>query len=213
MTKKLTFNTHDALTACAAVYSLFGQTVKKPESRELVFNFLANGVPIDGMNDSHSQEATDIRAIVSQRIMLAALTGSTIKPNDFVKQLDELMQKDTIADKSLSLLVWCPLVATRYTKEDDTRSQILEFAMGSGHVGQVGKKIELVYNEIACKYLTTWNSFVHVGYDADENLIKFYNKMQIPTGSKLTARVKTHEVSARMANSRVTVVNYVKVAK
>ena len=213
MTKKFTFSTHDALTACAAVYSLFEQTVKKPESREMVFNFLANGVAIDGMNDSHSQEATDIRAIVSQRIMLATLTGSTIKPNDFVKQLDELMQKDTISDKSLSLLVWCPVVADRYTKEDDARTQALEFGMGSVHIGQLGKKIDLTYNEISCKYLTTWNSFVHHGYDAEENLIRFYNKAQIPTGSKLTARVKTHQVDGKIANSRITILNYVKVAK
>jgi hypothetical protein len=211
--KKLNFNTLDALAACAAVYSLFNQQVKKPESRDAVFNFLHSGIAIDGMNDSHRKAAEDIRAIVSQRIMLAGLTDSKIKPNAFIVTLDELMQKETITNNFLSMLVWCPKVADSFTKEDDVREQVLKFGMGSGHLGQVGKKIKLTYHEITCKYLPTWNSFMHTGYDDDENLISFYNKAQFPTGSKITGRVKHHKVDGTMANSRVTGLNYIKVAK
>ena len=58
-----------------------------------------------------------------------------------------------------------------------------------------------------------YNSYVHSGTDDEGNLINFWNKNQIPNGSKITAKVKGHGANPRIGNALVTNLNYVKIAK
>lgn len=208
--KRFSVPTLDALAVAIAVYRAQGNRVirtdgKKPGNKELIKDHFVNELPIP---DLHS-EATAICESLSQRAMMNTLLGT--KNNDFLVAVNSLLAIDTVSTANFGSIAWAPKLFDDAVKSDDARERMLTFAHQSQYVGAVGKKITINFQLIQCRYISSWNSFVHTGHDGQGNLVTFFHKDKIEGGFPISARVKSHKKDEKLSNAFVTTVNYVKV--
>jgi hypothetical protein len=212
--RKLTVNTLDALAVAVAVYQKFDNHVMQGESRDAILDHFTNKTKLD-ITSEHVELANKVKSIIAHKIMMTNLLAipnfGVPSTSTFIEKIDKLLAQETITSKDFSFIAWAPNVAEKITKADNDKERILSIGVNSQFVGKLSKKIELTYHEVFCRWLPNWDTFVYTGHDDNENLINFFSKSKIPSGSTITAKVKAYKVDAKLANSNITVLSYVKV--
>ena len=209
--KKIKVDTIEAIATAIVAYRANNNRVVREgygNNKEIIYTYFTTEMGMVGIEDARAQ-AVVIRDALSQRVMMNTLTGA--RNSDFLNEVARLLQADTVSSDKFGLLAWAPKLYDDMAKSDDARELVLSMGINSEFVGKVGKKIELVYEEINCRFLPIWNSYAHIGHDGQGNLVMFFKQDRIPAGGKITARVKSHKTDERLGNSKITVLNYVKV--
>ena len=216
--QKVSVSIIDALAVAVHIYRKQGNKVTKfdydtnlPGNKELIYDYFAAGTGNIHQDPELIETALAIRSAIGQRITVNILTG--VKNNDFLVTVNTLLERDKITSKDFGLLVWAPKLFDDMSKADTLKEAMISVGADSKHIGTVGKKISITFNEITTRFLPMYNSYVHSGKDSEGNLVNFWNKNQIPNGSEITAKVKGHAKNPRIGNALVTNLNYVKVAK
>lgn len=215
--KKLTVDTISALSAAILAYRYNGQKILRHnnitnshlESGQLSNTQLICDSIITGldMTDSLRDEAENIRGSLNQRVFMDTLSGAKI--NEFLLEINSMLQQDTITSDRFGILAWAPKLYNDIVKSDESREAILEFSGVSDYIGKESKKITINFEVLSCRYLKNYDSFVHTGHDGAGNLVTFWKNKRIESGA-ITARVKSHKKNERYSNAKTTVLNYVK---
>lgn len=215
-TQKVTVKTVDALVASILAFRQNQNKVLRRshesleegqlDNKQLISEFFATGklVPANLI-----EEAENIRSSLNQRIMMNTLTGAPT--SEFLKEVNSILQNDTVASNKFGLVAWAPKLFADTVKSDDVREQILSLSIGSTYQGTVGKRVEVTFNLINCTFLQNYNSYVHNGHDGNGNLISFWKSERIADGVQLIGRVKAHRNEARYSNAKFTVLSHIKV--
>lgn len=210
-------NVLDVLSVACAAYRINGNEVLR-ESKD---NKIANGVLVKAhyldnkkieVTDEDCLQAQEVKDYISQRVMLFKLTGSPV--SDFVQNIFELVEKDTVHLHKLGLLVWAPKVKADLVKVDDQRQELSVLSFGSQYLGKVGDKIETEFVAVTERWTTAYNCYRYTGHDNKGNLIGFLtgNKLSKLDGVKIKGRIKTIE-NGRFTGGKTTYLNYVKEIK
>ena len=216
--QKVSVSIIDALAVAVHIYRKQGNKVTKfdydtnlPGNKELIYDYFAAGTGNIHQDPDLIETALTIRSAIGQRITVNILTG--VKNNDFLVTVNALLERDNITSKDFGLLAWAPKLSDDMSKADTLKEAMISAGTDSKHIGTIGKKIAITFNEITTRFLPMYNSYVHSGKDDEGNLVSFWNKNQIPNGSKITAKVKGHAKNPRIGDALVTNLNYVKVAR
>lgn len=211
--KNFTVSTSDALSAAVVAYRANDQKILRHsleqgqvENKQRILDYLSSGTVIE---NSIREQADAIRSTLNQRVMLNTLSG--VSNSEFLLQVNQLLQQDTVTNRDFGILAWAPKLHSDIERAESDREQILRLGQTSTFLGQIGKRISLTLAVISSRYLTEFDSFVYMAHDGNGNLVKFWHKKKITSGSTVTAKVKNHQCEERYSNSRVTMLNYVKV--
>jgi hypothetical protein len=211
---KLTVNSLDALAVSVAVYQQFNNQVKQTESRYVILKHFTGECKLD-ITPEHIKLAEKVKSSIAHKIMmdsLMAVPNFGVKTGaEFINKINKLLNQETIVSRDFAFIAWAPNVAEKINKADSDKERMLGLGSTSQHIGRLNKKIDLTYHEVFCRYLPSYNSFIHCGHNDEGNLITFFSKSKIADGSQITAKVKSHKVDAKLANSKVTTLSYVRV--
>ena len=211
---KPTFNTIEVLALSIAAFKLAGNKIVRGDgtvlgNKELVINYITNGVKFDGCDNKELQaEAEELKTALSNQMLLNALVNKTT--NSFLASVTTAIEKNTIKPRDIGLVVWAPKLFADKNKNENDRMSLLGIGISSKYVGSVSQKVELTFTLTTQKYLQNYNLFVHTGHDENGNLISFFNKSKVESG-KITGKVKAHRKDSYLSDACVTVLNYVKV--
>jgi hypothetical protein len=213
---KLTVDTISALSAAILAFQDNDQTILRHsntqlepgqiENKQRMFDYLTAELPVA---DSLRDEAENIRDSIGRRVMMNTLVGAN--NNDFLLQVNQLLQQNTVTNRDFGIIAWAPKLYADVERSETEREQILRLGANSEFIGQLTKKVAFNFNVISCRYLREYDSFVHIGHDDTGNLVQFWNKKKIATNSSITARVKNQRRDERYSNSKITFLNYAKV--
>jgi hypothetical protein len=206
-------DTKQVLAAAVAVYRIQNNRVVRfendiPGNKEMVLDILAGTSTIQITEDDQTR-AGEIGSYLEQKIMLSTLTS--VRVNDFLRQISELANLPEVPTNSIGQLVWAPKLYDDSVKQDGVKQDIGQFAFTSTYLGREKDKIEFTFNPIDVRYLSTYNCYRHVGHDGKGNLVTFLNKNSVDTVQRIRARIKSCEQSRHYANAKTTQINFVKV--
>ena len=132
---------------------------------------------------------------------------------DFQKDIVDVASQDTVRFEQLGLVAFIPEFIARETKEGALKKTIRTEYRDSLYIGGIGEPVEGV-----CKIIDSYFSshYERYAYTADVmgNLIRFWNKYEIPVGErkKFKAKVKEHGKN-RLFEVNETALNYVRLYK
>ena len=209
------FDTITALSAAVAVFRANGSKITRfennvPGNKEMVLDILLCKSNI-AVTDQDVETATELRAYLEQKIMMATLTNARI--NDFFQQVTDLVTKPTVAQHQLGQLVWAPKLQADAQKQEVIKEDLGRYVFTSNYLGKEKDKVELVFTPIEVRYLSMYNCYRHVGHDGKGNLITFVNKNNIDKISKIKARIKDCNTNRYYNNAKTTQLNFVKVVE
>ena len=212
--QKITVDIIDALAVAIHIYREHGNKVTKfdegkPGNKEVIYDYFARGSGLIHKDPELIELAKNLRQSIGHRITFNTLIG--LKNNDFLVVVDSLVKKDIISSQDFGLLVWSPKLVDDFIKADSLKEHVSLLGVNSQHIGIKGNKVEITFNEIVTKFSEQFRSYRHSGIDEGGNLINFWNRNQIPNGSKIAARVKEHVLDNKFNNAKMTKLNYVKV--
>jgi hypothetical protein len=207
--KKLTVTTLDALAFAVEAYYANNKTIVRDVTTEIkVTNKQKIAMLAEqGVVTQYQELAMKIRESLNQRVFMDTLSGAKI--NEFLLEINSMLQQDTITSDRFGILAWAPKLYNDIVKSDESREAILEFSGVSDYIGKESKKITINFEVLSCQYLKNYDSFVHNGHDGAGNLVTFWKNKRIESGA-ITARVKSHKKNERYSNAKTTVLNYVK---
>jgi len=215
--QKFTVNTTDALVAAIVAYRLNQEQVLRFDSakgitdnKQLILNYFLNPVDVPDLEEL-KELAETIRASIDHRIMMSTLIAE--KNNEFLLTVGKTIRDEKVTTRDFGIISWAPKLYFDNIRNDEIKEELRGMGISSKHIGQVGKKISITFHMTSCKYLRNFDTFMHQGHDGMNNLVMFFNKNRITGGVPITARVKTHRKDQKLADSRVTVLNYVKVVE
>jgi hypothetical protein len=208
---KIKVATQDAVKAAIVAFRINGNSVVRDvdgNNKQLIYQHFA-GKAIAGFPDGELQaQADEIVNGLMQRVMMNTLAGRD--SGGFLREVVEIITKDSISSDSFGLLAWAPKLYQDTVRADVTRETVLNKSADSSYIGVVGKKVSLEFTPLTCSYVKNYNMFVHVGHDGAGNLISFWNKQRFSHAVKITARVKNHRADPHYSNAKFTTLNYVK---
>jgi len=208
---KFTVDTITALAVAAVLYKQNNNKVKRfasvdrPGSKEKLFDhFLGQDV----VTDIDLDAAAAIKDNIVHCVTMASITGDSIP--SFTEKIFKLLGEDTVSSTKFGWVVWAPKLSDDINKQNHIKEQMYRFKLTSNFIDKVGSTVKLTFNVLSCKYLMSYQSWAHTGDDGNGNLITFFCKKEIPSGTKITARVKSHDAKS---SHRYTRLHYVKEAK
>jgi hypothetical protein len=207
-------DTLDAIAVALAVYRQQGDRVVKfnnnePGNKELILSHFEQK---DVIADLDIEAADQVKQIIEHQVLMASISSKTIP--EFTMVVYEAIKNKEVSNKNFGVIAWAPKLADDLRKRHEIKDQVYRMGLSSRFIGQLHAKVTLTYTEIDTRYLTHYNTFVHTGHDEHGNLIHFYCKTKIPTGSIIHAKVKSHAKGRHaLQDANVTYLNYVKEEK
>jgi hypothetical protein len=207
--KKLRVNTLDAIAVATDVYNQNNKRVVRDyehSNKQAIYNYFE--LHAESINIDHAG-ARKIQDALNQRVMLNSLTG--IETNGFIKEVNDLLQSDTVTSDRFGILAWAPKLHDDIARQDQVKETILSLSIGSTFVGVVGKSLEVDFHLLECRHMAHYDSFMHHGHDGFGNLLFAWHQKPIESGSRLRARVKDHRRDKKHHDAAITILNYIKV--
>ena len=218
---KAQFNTVEAVAAAIAAMDINNNQVVRTSTvdqhtqivtrsnRSLVEGFLQGESELS-VTDDHRNRAQEVIQYLQQTAMLRTLTGS--KPDEFLNTINEMLEKPSVIQKDIGLLVWAPKVFFEYKKKDSIKEVSSRFERSSRYIGAVGGKITTDFTLIESRFVTSVGCFAVYGYTKEDNLVFYWakNEEKIVKSGTVSARIKAHKLDSYRGGACVTVLNYVK---
>jgi hypothetical protein len=208
--QKLTVNTLDALSVAIMAYVHNENKIVRfgpGNNKDFIYGHFIKFSEVDV--SEYYERANSIRDSLNQRVMLNTLVGND--NGSFLLELNDLIQNPSVSNLKFGIIAWAPKLFDDIVKNENVRETVIGLSVNSNYLGKIGKKVELTFNLIDCKYIKDYDRFVHLGHDDQGNLVSTWHKTKIESGSKITARVKNHSEDKRYSDAPITVLNYVKV--
>jgi hypothetical protein len=207
-------DTLEAIAVALAVYRQQGNRVVKFDNntlgnKELIVSHFAGDTVIAELD----LEAADLdKQVIEHQVMMASISTKVIP--EFTMVVYEAIKANQVSSKNFGVIAWVPKLADDLRKRHEIKDHVYRLGLCSRYIGREHDKITLTYTEIDTRYLSHYNTFVHTGHDEHDNLVHFYCKTKIPTGSIIHAKVKSHAKGRHaLQDANVTYLNYVKEEK
>jgi hypothetical protein len=159
------------------------------------------------VTDDDRTQAEAIRSYLTQRSMLAKLTGRAL--SDFATSIAEKLENEKASLRDAGILTWAPKVCADLQKADEAQQDFARISITSNFIGKLKSKVEIDFTTISKRWNNNYNCFRYTGHDGNGNLIGFLSKHDYPAQVRIRGNVKAHE-NGRLTSGKTTYLNYTK---
>lgn len=179
-------------------------------NRQLIKDYTnGNKLLIDKGFIPNSEEADDIVSYLQQAELIQTLTG---KNDQFLRQINAMLQTAEITEREFGLIAWAPKLAADLRKKDSIKIVSSQFESRSRYIGKVGDKLTTEFTLIESRYVKSMDCYAVYGHTPEDNLIFYWakDKEKIVANGKIQGRIKAQKEDKYRGSARVTTMNYVK---
>lgn len=210
----MAINVLEAITLAVAAYRVNGNAVLSAGTPEhpvpnatLVKSSLFKQSTELQVTDEDRNRAEEIKAHITQQVMLTRLTGKSL--TDFVERIGLIVEKETAPRTEAGIIVWVPKVYADMIAHDNQHHELAINGHSSNYIGRIGDKIELEFTTVIKRWNKEYLCYRYTGHDGNGNLVGFLCKHEYPAVVKLRAKVKAQEHS-KFSGGKTTYLNYTK---
>lgn len=200
------YNANDGKVFKDTEFDSDGNVIKESSKRVLANLVRGDAVP----TEAELEFADTAIQNLSQRKMISELTGDRIR-SDFVRSVISYAEQELVTTSATGIAVWVPKVHLGFINKDVETEKLAVAGATSDYIGKVRDKVELELEVVSSRFVPFVGRCSVVAKTANNNLVTFWNGIELAGKIKVTGRVRSHEVNKYAGNNKTTTLNYVKV--
>lgn len=221
---KTQYSTREVLAAAIYAFKANGNMVVKdmynfdhkdkfPNKAYLLKHFVDKNMCVElsgfEITEELLNEADAVKQQLEYIVTMSALTRGQL--NLFITNCAELIAQDTVAAKSFGTLVWVPKIVFDNERQTAAKLTIASMEHSSKYIGKVNDRVEVHFNLIEKRYISSINCWAAYGNTNEGNLVRFLTKHEaLCTTGQIKGRIKATEKDSYHGNAQVTNLNHVK---